>query len=162
MPLRIAFLGCGFITGVHSRQLRALRGDITCAYASRDRAKAEEFNRRYGGVGSYGSYDEAIDDAKNDADYTMPGDGDGKVKEILTDLIASEYSGGISIEPHIAVVFHDSTVKASDEDMFNTFVEYGRKLMLLCDSIEVELKLPQERARARLMAVGSYEGIARA
>jgi predicted dehydrogenase len=67
MPLRIAFLGCGFITGVHSRQLRALRGDITCAYASRDRAKAEEFNRRYGGVGSYGSYDEAIDDAKNDA-----------------------------------------------------------------------------------------------
>ncbi|MGZ8898974.1 MAG: sugar phosphate isomerase/epimerase family protein [Limisphaerales bacterium] len=100
--------------------------------------------------------------AKNDADYTMPGDGDGKVREILTDLIGSGYSGGISIEPHIAVVFHDSTVKASDEDMFNTFVEYGRRLMLLTDSIEVELKLPQERTRARLMAVGSYEGIARA
>ena len=101
-------------------------------------------------------------DAKNDADYTMPGEGDGKVRQTLTDLIGSGYSGGISIEPHVAVVFHDSTVKASDEDMFNTFVEYGRKLMLLCDSIEVELKLPQERARARLMAVGSYEGIARA
>src|SRR5687768_1463088 len=100
--------------------------------------------------------------AKNDADYTMPGDGDGKVRQILTDLIGSGYSGGISIEPHVAVVFHDSTVKASDEDMFNTFVEYGRKLMLLCDSIEVELKLPAESARARLMAVGSYEGIARA
>jgi sugar phosphate isomerase/epimerase len=100
--------------------------------------------------------------AKNDADYTMPGEGDGKVRQILTDLIGSGYSGGISIEPHVAVVFHDSTVQASDEDMFNTFVEYGRKLMLLCDSIEVELKLPQERARARLMAVGSYEGIARA
>ena len=84
------------------------------------------------------------------------------MRQTLTDLIGSGYSGGISIEPHVAVVFHDSTVKASDEDMFNTFVEYGRKLMLLCDSIEVELKLPQERARARLMAVGSYEGIARA
>lgn len=100
--------------------------------------------------------------AKNDADYTMPGEGDGKVREILTDLIASGYSGAISIEPHVAVVFHDSAVKASDEEMFNTFVEYGRRLMLLTDQIEVELKLPQERARARLMAAGSYEGIARA
>ena len=100
--------------------------------------------------------------AKNDADYTMPGDGDGKVRQILTDLIGSGYSGAISIEPHVAVVFHDSAVKASDEEMFNTFVEYGRRLMLLTDQIEVELKLPQERARARLMAAGSYEGIARA
>ena len=30
--------------------------------------------------------------AKNDADYTMPGDGDGKVRQILTDLIGSGYS----------------------------------------------------------------------
>jgi sugar phosphate isomerase/epimerase len=101
-------------------------------------------------------------DAKNDADYTMPGEGDGKVREILTDLIASGYSGGISIEPHLAVVFHDSTVKASDEDMFNTFVEYGRRLMLLTDSIEVELRLPEAQRKARLMAVGSYESIVRA
>jgi sugar phosphate isomerase/epimerase len=100
--------------------------------------------------------------AKNDADYTMPGDGDGKVRQILTDLIASGYSGAISIEPHIAVVFHDASVKASDEDMFNTFVEYGRRLMLLTDQIEVELKLPEARRRARLMAAGSYESIARA
>jgi sugar phosphate isomerase/epimerase len=100
--------------------------------------------------------------AKNDADYTMPGDGDGKVREFLTDLIASGYAGGISIEPHIAVVFHDSTVKASDEDMFNTFVEYGRRLMLLTDSIEVELKMPEAQRKARLMAVGSYESIVRA
>ena len=26
-PLRLAFLGCGFITAVHSRHLRALGGD---------------------------------------------------------------------------------------------------------------------------------------
>jgi hypothetical protein len=101
-------------------------------------------------------------DAKNDADYTMPGEGDGKVREILRDLIASGYSGGISIEPHVAVVFHDSAVKASEEDMFNTFVEYGRRLMLLTDEIEVELKLPEARRRARLMAAGSYESIVRA
>ena len=100
--------------------------------------------------------------AKNDADYTMPGEGDGKVRKILTDLIASGYSGGISIEPHVAVVFHDTTVKSSDEEMFNTFVEYGKRLMLLTDQIEVELKLPEAQRNARLMAVGSYESIVRA
>ena len=101
-------------------------------------------------------------DSKNDADYTMPGEGDGKVREILTDLIKSGYSGGISIEPHVAVVFHDANVKASDEDMFNTFVEYGRRLMLLTDSIEVELNLPEAQRKARLMAASSYESIVRA
>lgn len=90
--------------------------------------------------------------AKNDADYTMPGEGDAKVRRILADLLASGYNGGLSIEPHVAVVFHDSTVKASAEDMFNSFVEYGRRLMALVDGINVELKLPQARASAPLMA----------
>lgn len=100
--------------------------------------------------------------AKNDADYTMPGEGDGKVREILTDLLAANYSGGISIEPHVAVVFHDSAVKASDEDMFNSFVEYGKRLMFLVDDIHVKLNLPEAQKHARLMAAGSYESIVRA
>jgi sugar phosphate isomerase/epimerase len=99
--------------------------------------------------------------AKNDADYTMPGDGDGKVREILTDLLASGYSGGISIEPHIAVVFHDASVKASDEDMFNSFVEYGRRLVALVDQISVDLNLGEARKRAPLMAATSCEAVAR-
>jgi len=41
--LHIAFLGCGFITRVHSRHLRRLRSEIVCSYASRDRDKAEQF-----------------------------------------------------------------------------------------------------------------------
>ena len=35
-PLRLAFLGCGFITRVHSRSLRGAGGDIVRSYASRD------------------------------------------------------------------------------------------------------------------------------
>ena len=66
-PIRIAFLGCGFVTGVHSRNLRKLRGDILCAYASRDAAKAEQFRQHYGGFASYGSYDAALDDPRVDA-----------------------------------------------------------------------------------------------
>jgi predicted dehydrogenase len=66
-PLRLAFLGCGFITGVHSRHLKALGGDVVCGYASRDAAKAETFRRRYGGTKSYSSYAAAILDPNVDA-----------------------------------------------------------------------------------------------
>ena len=34
MPVHIAFLGCGFITGVHGRHLKALRDDVVRSYAS--------------------------------------------------------------------------------------------------------------------------------
>jgi len=66
-PLRLVFLGCGFITQVHSRHLRRFRGEVTCAYASRDRAKAEAMCRRFGGAASYGDYRAAIDDPKIEA-----------------------------------------------------------------------------------------------
>ena len=46
-PVRLAFLGCGFITRVHSRHLRALRGDVIWSYASRDVKKAVDFCGRY-------------------------------------------------------------------------------------------------------------------
>ncbi len=66
-PLRIAFLGCGFITRVHSRNLRSLSGDIVCSYASRDRAKADAFCRDHGGAGSYSDYSAAIEDPRIEA-----------------------------------------------------------------------------------------------
>ncbi|HJR57809.1 MAG TPA: Gfo/Idh/MocA family oxidoreductase [Vicinamibacterales bacterium] len=61
-PLRIAFLGCGFITGVHSHHVRRLRTPIVCSYASRDAAKAAEYCRRHAGAGSFADYAQAIAD----------------------------------------------------------------------------------------------------
>lgn len=66
-PIRLAFLGCGFITDVHSRHLRSLRSTILPSYASRDHAKATAYQRRFGGVASYGDYASAIHDAAIDA-----------------------------------------------------------------------------------------------
>ena len=63
-PLHLAFLGCGFITRVHSRQLKGFQHDIVCSYASRDRAKAGEYCRRFGGAGTYADYAAAIDDPR--------------------------------------------------------------------------------------------------
>jgi predicted dehydrogenase len=66
-PLHLAFLGCGFITQVHSRHLKGFKSQIVCSYASRDRAKAENYCRRYQGAGSYADYAAAIDDPRIDA-----------------------------------------------------------------------------------------------
>jgi len=66
-PLRIAFLGCGFITRVHSRNLKRLRPGIACSYASRDKAKAAAFCGEFGGTTSYGDYAAAIGDPNVDA-----------------------------------------------------------------------------------------------
>jgi hypothetical protein len=66
-PIRLAFLGCGFITRVHSQHLQTLRQDITVAYASRDRSRADEYCRRFQGAGSYADYAAAIGDPRVDA-----------------------------------------------------------------------------------------------
>ena len=66
-PVHLAFLGCGFITRVHSRHLRALRGDVIWSYASRNIRKAADFCGRYGGTESYGDYRAAIADPRVDA-----------------------------------------------------------------------------------------------
>jgi predicted dehydrogenase len=66
-PVHLCFLGCGFITRVHSRHLQKMRSDVVCSYASRDPARAAEYQRRFGGVGHYGDYDEALRDPAVDA-----------------------------------------------------------------------------------------------
>ena len=66
-PTRIVFLGCGFITDVHSPHLKRLRGTFVAGYASRDRARADEYCRRFGGDGIYGDYASAIADPSVDA-----------------------------------------------------------------------------------------------
>jgi sugar phosphate isomerase/epimerase len=78
--------------------------------------------------------------AKNDADYTMPGEGDGYVRAVIKDLLASGYDGAFSIEPHVAVVFHDASVQSSAEQQFNSYVEYGRRLEKLIVDIQQELQ----------------------
>ena len=77
--------------------------------------------------------------AKNDADYTWPGEGDGAVRPIIKDLLASGYDGGFSIEPHMVVVFHDANSDANADVMRANYVEYGRRLQRLIGQIKQEL-----------------------
>jgi len=76
---------------------------------------------------------------KNDADYNFPGEGQGRVRDILKDAFKHGYDAGISIEPHMVVVFHDADSAASDDAMFDNYVEYGRRLEKLIAEVKSEL-----------------------
>jgi predicted dehydrogenase len=66
-PVRLAFLGCGFITRVHSRHLKALKGRVVASYASRDAARSDALCREFQGARTFPSYTAAIRDPEIDA-----------------------------------------------------------------------------------------------
>ena len=66
-PLNLALLGCGFASSLHGKTLKHLRSEVRPWFASRDMAKAEDFNRRFGGAGAFGSYDAALESSQVDA-----------------------------------------------------------------------------------------------
>ena len=79
--------------------------------------------------------------SKADADYNWPGEGQGRVRDILNDALARGYDAGLSIEPHMVVVFHDAQSKASNEEALrNNYVAYGRRLEKLVGELKQELK----------------------
>lgn len=69
-----------------------------------------------------------------DCDYSLPGEGQGCVKEILADLALHGYSGHVSIEPHVAVVFHannqqlDMDFVDKEIQQLDSYINYGRSL----------------------------------
>ena len=65
-------------------------------------------------------------------EYTMPGLGQAKLREILTDAHKSGYKGWIAIEPHVATVFHAPDPSAVDWDQcYSSYVGYGRQFVRL-------------------------------
>lgn len=67
--------------------------------------------------------------------YTFAGEGWGEVERILADAFATGYDGGISIEPHMNKVFHNPDANVNEKLSFENYIEYGKRLMALVDSI---------------------------
>lgn len=65
-PLSLAFLGCGHAAGLHSRTLARIAPEVRRLYASRTAARAREFDRRFGGIGWFNSYEAALADSRVD------------------------------------------------------------------------------------------------
>lgn len=61
-------------------------------------------------------------------EYTMPGEGDARLREILSDALARSYAGHIAIEPHVATVFHAPDPTLVDwQQCYDSYVEYGHR-----------------------------------
>ncbi len=85
-------------------------------------------------------------ETKNDGDYKWPGEGHGRVYDILKDALAGGYDAGISIEPHMVVVFHDAQQQSASEDkMRQNYVEYGKRVEEILSEIRRGLVLPVVR-----------------
>ena len=67
--------------------------------------------------------------------FTHAGDGQGDVRAIIKDLLDGGFDGGISMEPHLAVVFHDKNVQSEASVRYANYVEYGRRFMRLLSDV---------------------------
>jgi sugar phosphate isomerase/epimerase len=70
---------------------------------------------------------EFTDGLFNKAEFTWAGEGDGDVVKVVRDLVESGYDGGISMEPHLSVVFHEEGGPAEADARMRTYVEYGQR-----------------------------------
>ena len=73
--------------------------------------------------------------AEGGVKFTFPGDGNGDIERVLTDLFADGYDGGISIEPHLGAGIN-SNRDASPDEKFNSYIKYGRRLMTLVEKVK--------------------------
>ena len=71
-----------------------------------------------------------------EVEFTFPGEGDGDVARIVRDLLQTGYDGGLSIEPHLAVVYHEGSAQSEDEVRYNNYVEYGRRFVQLVEAVQ--------------------------
>ena len=63
---------------------------------------------------------------------TLPGDGAGQVREIVSDLKRRGYGGYFSIEPHLLSVIHEGKdASGREEEAEQIFLAYGRKFEAL-------------------------------
>ena len=93
---------------------------------------AWEFYRHVKEHIAYVHIKDGIWDAENEKSiFTFPGEGNGDVKQTVKDLLDGGYGGGFSMEPHLAVVFHDESITAPDEIRYANYVEYGKRFMKL-------------------------------
>ncbi len=80
--------------------------------------------------------------------YVFPGDGEAMVGKILDSLVEHDTVVPISIEPHVAVVFHDPSVTASLEDRWNTFIDYGNQFAAMAGEAGISFG-PEQQTTGR-------------
>lgn len=75
----------------------------------------------------------------NQAEFTFPGEGEGDVVRIVTDLLKNGYDGGFSMEPHMKLVFHEENAAQNTVERMDNYIEYGRRFMKLVENAKASL-----------------------
>ena len=75
---------------------------------------------------------------EGEPEYTFPGEGNGHIKEILTDLVSAGYNGFIAIEPHMGKVFHLADQSVDADYQYKVYFEYGKRIEKMIQQIQSE------------------------
>jgi sugar phosphate isomerase/epimerase len=69
--------------------------------------------------------------------YTMPGEGQCQLEDILREMKADGYEGGFAIEPHVATVFHVQDGQEPDwQQCYDSFIAYGKAFEAMVRSLD--------------------------
>lgn len=113
----------------------SLTPDFSKPFPYPDQDALEAWNMLKGKVVHIHVKDGWRDPATGAETYVYPGEGPSHVAEILGECLASGYEGWLTIEPHMAVVFHDASVSSPEERRMEVFVEYGRRLERMLEGL---------------------------
>ncbi|MEC9272476.1 MAG: Gfo/Idh/MocA family oxidoreductase [Chloroflexota bacterium] len=69
MNFRLCVIGCGGFARIFAESLAPARDSVDLYFASRDHGRAEAYSAAFGGLGSFGSYEDAAADPDIDALY---------------------------------------------------------------------------------------------
>ncbi|MBN1808480.1 MAG: sugar phosphate isomerase/epimerase [Planctomycetes bacterium] len=61
------------------------------------------------------------------------GEGEGRVEDIVTDLLKNGYDGGFSLEPHIAGAVHEGKIAGETASAYDIYLNYGKGFAALLD-----------------------------
>jgi sugar phosphate isomerase/epimerase len=115
------------------------------ADGSRPKQSSWEFYRQVRDHIAYIHIKDGVVGADGKHVHTWPGEGAGDVQRVLADLLGRGYDGGISIEPHIASVFHDPSVVGDEARKRASYLEYGRRTMRIVDAIRGQASISVAR-----------------
>ncbi len=75
------------------------------------------------------------DESESKKIHVFPGEGHCYVREIIADLRDTGYTGALSIEPHMGAGLPESPGLTKEENQYGTYVEYGKRLEGLVESL---------------------------
>ena len=103
-----------------------------------------------------------LPDGKEEACF--PGEGIGRVADVLSDLMTRGYDGAISIEPHMSSVVHLRQEAKDPDAAYKVYVEYGRRLMGLVQNVKGQARtmvMPSVGSKAKSRKGGKGKGAGR-